>query len=610
MAPPLLTITDMALRFGANPLFDGVELSIGERDRISLVGRNGSGKSTLMKVISGVTEADRGKRFLQPGCHVTYLEQEPDFSGHKTLHDYVASGLTHASAEDNFRVDIILAEIDLAPDLDPAVLSGGEGRRAALARALISDADILLLDEPTNHLDIATIEWLEGRLKGFRGGLVIISHDRTFLNNTTNVTFWLDRGRVRRLDKGFKYFEEWSEKIIEQERGERAKLDKLIEKETEWSHMGITARRKRNMGRMRALWALRDKRADQIAVTGQVKLDIDSGKVAGKKVIEAYKISKSFGDQVITQDFSFRIMRGDRIGIIGPNGVGKTTLLKLLTREMVPDTGRVKHGTNLEITYLDQKRARLSDDETLWDYLSDGGDHIMVRGESKHIISYLKDFLFEAGQARSPVRSLSGGEKNRLILAKTLAMPTNFLILDEPTNDLDMDTLDLLQDVLGDYDGTLILVSHDRDFLDRIVSSSLVMDGGGSITEYPGGYSDYIRQRRAKKTSPTTKNSSRKKAALSTVHGVHQNTGTKTRNAKLSFKHQHALENLPGEMARLEKLITKYQAKLGEGDFYVRDPDGFQKINAALERAISDLVAKEEEWLELEMMRESLEGDA
>lgn len=598
MAPPLLTITDMALRFGENPLFDGVEISIGDRDRISLVGRNGSGKSTLMKVISGITEADRGKRFLQPGCHVTYLDQEPHLEGYATLHEYVASGLTHASAEDHFRVDIILAEINLAPDLDPAILSGGEARRAALARALISDADILLLDEPTNHLDITTIEWLEDRLRRFRGGLVIISHDRTFLNNMTNTVFWLDRGRVRRLDKSFKHFEQWSEKIIEQERVERAKLDKLIEKETEWSHKGISARRKRNMGRMRALWSLRDQRADQIAVTGQARLEIDSGKVAGKKVIEAFKISKSFGDQIITCDFSLRIMRGDRIGIIGPNGVGKTTLLKMLTKELETDKGRVKHGTNLTITYLDQKRALLQEDETLWDHLSDGGDHIMVRGHSKHIISYLKDFLFDAGQARSPVSSLSGGEKNRLVLAKTLAMPTNFLILDEPTNDLDMDTLDLLQDVLGDYDGTLILVSHDRDFLDRIVTSSIVMEGDGKITEYPGGYSDYIRQR---------KNQQAERPVTASKKSARTANAPKRRIAKLSFKHQHSLKVLPKEIDKLEKKIAQYQTKLSEANFYSQDPDGFHKINDAMEQAITDLGTKEEEWLELEMMREELE---
>ncbi len=600
MAPPLLTITDMALRFGATPLFDGVELAIGERDRISLVGRNGSGKSTLMKVIAGQVEADRGERFLQPGCHITYLDQEPDLTGYARLHDYVASGLTHAAAEDDFRVDMILDEIALRPDLDPASLSGGEARRAALARALISEADILLLDEPTNHLDIATIEWLEGRLQGFRGGLVIISHDRTFLNNTTNTTFWLDRGRVRRLDKGFRHFEEWSEKIIEQERVEREKLDKLIEKETDWSHKGITARRKRNMGRMRALWALREKRAEQIAVSGQARLGLDSGKTAGKKVIEARKISKSFGDQVIFRDFSLRIMRGDRIGIIGPNGAGKTTLLKVLTRQLAPDSGTVKHGANLEITYLDQKRALLNEEDTLWESLSDGGDHIMVRGHSKHIVSYLKDFLFDAGQARSPVSSLSGGEKNRLVLAKALAQPTNFLILDEPTNDLDMDTLDLLQDMLGEYDGTLVLVSHDRDFLDRIVTSSLVLEGDGRVTEYPGGYEDYLRQRRARVAGTADASAGGRKTDKAAE-------APKQRAAKLSYKHQRALERLPAEIDRLEKAISKYQAKLGAADFYARDPDGFHRITAALEQAETDLAAREEEWLALEMMREELE---
>ena len=433
----------------------------------------------------------------------------------------------------------------------------------------------------------------------FRGGLVIISHDRTFLNNVTNTTFWLDRGRVRRLDKGFAHFEEWSETIIEQERVERAKLDKLIEKETDWSHKGITARRKRNMGRMRNLWALREQRADQIAVTGQAKLGLESGKAAGKKGIEAKDISKSFNGEVIFEPFSLRVMRGDRIGIIGPNGVGKTTLLKALTGQLAPDTGTVTHGTNLEITFLDQKRALLDENATLWDTLSDGGDHIMVRGHSKHIVSYLKDFLFDAGQVRSPVSSLSGGEKNRLVLAKTLALPTNFLILDEPTNDLDMDTLDLLQDMLGEYDGTLILVSHDRDFLDRIVTSSLVLEGDGKVLEYPGGYQDYIRQRASRKAEEAAAAAAAKKAAKPV-------DAPQNRAVKLSYKHQRALENLPKEIAKLESDITKFQIKLGEVDFYSKDPEGFSKINRALEAAMADLAAKEEEWLELEMLREEM----
>lgn len=596
MAPPLLTITDMGLRFGATPLFDGVELAIGERDRICLIGRNGSGKSTLMKVISGMVESDRGERFVQPGCHFIYLDQEPDLSGHKSLHDYVASGLSHSSAEDMFRVDMILEEVNLDPLADPMSLSGGEGRRAALARALLGDADILLLDEPTNHLDIATIEWLEGRLKAFRGALVIISHDRTFLTNLTNTIFWLDRGKVRRHDQGFKNFENWSSIIIEQERVERAKLDKLIEKETDWSHKGITARRKRNMGRMRALWALRDQRAEQIAQTGQVKLESDVGKSSGKKVIDARKVSMAYGGKIILQDFSTRLLRGDKVGIIGPNGAGKTTLLKILTKELIPDQGSVKLGTNLEITYLDQKRALLKDTDTVWETLSDGSDHIMVRGHPKHIISYIKEFLFEASQAHSPVSSLSGGEKNRLVLAKTLAQPTNFLILDEPTNDLDMDTLDLLQEMLGEYEGTLLLVSHDRDFLDRIVSSTIVMEGDGKVSEYPGGYSDYMRQRPEGQIEQAEK--ARKKSAAKEA--------PKQKKIKLSYKHQRALENLPKEMAAIEQKIRTAEDALSKPDFYAKDADGFHAMTKDLQKMQQELEAKEEEWLEIEMMREEL----
>ncbi|WP_417320386.1 ABC-F family ATP-binding cassette domain-containing protein [Emcibacter sp.] len=600
MAPPLLTLQDISLRYGPNPLFDGVELYIGDRDRICLVGRNGSGKSTLMKVIAGSVESDSGERFVQPGTHVTYLQQEPDLSQWKTVRDYVATGLPEASREDLFQVDIILEDIGLEPDLETHNLSGGERRRAAIARALISEADILLLDEPTNHLDIATIEWLEDRLKNFRGALMIISHDRAFLNNLTDCTFWLDRGKVRRLDKGFAHFEDWAEAILEQERVERAKLDKLIEKETDWSHKGITARRKRNMGRMRALWTLREERAQQIGETGQVKLETDSGKASGKKVIEAHKVSKSFGDKMILEDFSLRILRGDRIGIIGPNGAGKSTLLKILTREIEPDQGTVKLGTNLEPTYLDQQRGLLKDTNTVWETLSDGGDHIMVRGHSKHIISYMKDFLFEAGQAHTQVGALSGGERNRLLLAKTLAMPTNFLILDEPTNDLDMDTLDLLQETLNDYDGTLLLVSHDRDFLDRIVTSTIVMEGNGKVTEYAGGYQDYLRQR-----GDVTLNAEPEPVKAQKTETAKP---VKRETTKLSFKHRDRLKKLPGEIAALEQRIAKVEAKLGEADFYTKDPAGFNLLSKDLEKSQAELAAKEEEWLELEMLREEIEN--
>lgn len=601
MAPPLLTITEMDLRFGPDPLFTGAELSIGAHDRISLVGRNGAGKSTLMKIIHGTIEPDSGERFIKPGCHVTYLEQDPDLSAYSNAHDYIASGLAHSSEDDHFQVEIILAEIGLTADMATSTMSGGERRRAAIARALVSDTDILLLDEPTNHLDIATIEWLEEKLKRWRGALVIISHDRAFLNALTNTTFWLDRGRVRRLDKGFSHFDDWSNTILEQEATERAKLDKLIEKETDWSHKGITARRKRNMGRMRNLWALRDQRAEQIAVVGTARLAADSGKASGKKVIEARKVFVAFDNKPILEDFSVKILRGDRVGIIGPNGAGKTTLLKMLTGALKPDSGTVKLGTNLEATFLDQHRSLIKDTDTVWDTLSDGGDHIMVRGHSKHLISYLKDFLFDASQAHSPVSSLSGGEKNRLLLAKTLAHPTNLLILDEPTNDLDMDTLDLLQDVLSDYDGTLLLVSHDRDFLDRLVTSTIVMEGNADVREYPGGYSDYIRQRKNRidgpKKNKETKVRSETKAS----------SQADTKKKKLSYKHQYALDTLPKEIEQINNRIKVLEQKLLEPDLYNKNADAFHQATTDLEKLAIDLAKKEDQWLELEMLREEIE---
>ena len=600
MAPPLLTLTNMALRFGPDPLFDGMELAIGEYDRISLVGRNGAGKSTLMKIIHGTVEADSGELFVKPGTHVTYLEQDPDLSDYKTAHDYLVSGLVHGSEDDHFQVDIMLAEIGLDASMETTIMSGGEHRRAAIARALVSETDIMLLDEPTNHLDIATIEWLEQKLKAWRGALVMISHDRAFLKTLTNTTFWLDRGKVRRLDKGFAHFDEWSTTILEQERAERAKLDKLIEKETDWSHKGITARRKRNMGRMRNLWELRDQREQQIAEVGSARIAADSGKASGKKVIEAIKVSIGFEGTPILKDFSIKILRGDRIGIIGPNGAGKTTLLKTLTGELTPDQGQVKLGTNLVPTFLDQHRRLIKDSDTVWETLSDGSDHIMVRGHSKHIISYIKDFLFDASQAHSPVSSLSGGEKNRLLLAKTLAHPTNLLILDEPTNDLDMDTLDLLQDVLSDYDGTLLLVSHDRDFLDRLVTSTIAMEGNCDVVEYPGGYSDYVRQRKNHIDGPKGQQDKKRKSTKIQVEAE------KDSAKKLSFKHQFALESIPKEIEKIEKNIKMFEKKLAEPDLYNKDPELFKKCTAELEKLAVKLIRKEEEWLEMEMLREEI----
>lgn len=601
MAPPLLTLTDISIRFGPDPIFTDMELSIGETDRISLVGRNGAGKSTLMKIIHGTVECDNGERFVKPGTHVTYLEQDPDLADYKTAHEYVISGLVYSSEDDHFQADIILAEIGLDGAAETMAMSGGERRRAAIARALISDAEILLLDEPTNHLDIVTIEWLEKKLKSWRGALVLISHDRTFLNNLTNTTFWLDRGKIRRHDKGFSHFDDWSTTILEQEIVEREKLDKLIEKETDWSRKGITARRKRNMGRMRRLWELRGQREKKIAVVGTAKIATDSGKSSGKKVIEAHKVSHSFDEKEILKNFNCKILRRDRIGIIGPNGAGKTTLLKILTGELKPDQGNVKLGTNLVPTFLDQNRSLIKDNETVWETLSDGSDHIMVRGHSKHIISYIKDFLFDASQAHSPVSSLSGGEKNRLLLAKTLAQPTNLLILDEPTNDLDMDTLDLLQDVLSEYNGTLILVSHDRDFLDRLVTSTIAMEGNGDVVEYPGGYKDYIRQRKNRIDGPKKQAEKKKKEKKEAP------SSSKSQSKKLSYKHQFALDNMPKEIARIEKNIKMFEEKLAEPNLYSENPDLFHKCSVELEKLTVKREQKEEEWLELEILREETE---
>jgi len=602
VAPPLLTLKDISLGFGGHPLFEGTELVIGQGDRICLVGRNGSGKSTLLKIVAGLLEPDGGERILQSGCRVAYLEQEPDLSPYDTIRDYIADGLPDGEEDFGFKIDMVLTDLNLDGEAAPETISGGESRRAALARTLVSEPDILLLDEPTNHLDLPTIQWLEEYLESHRSGFVLISHDRALLENVTQTTFWLDRGRVRRLDEGFGAFDQWADGILEQEAEDRRKLDKLIAQETVWSHQGITARRKRNQGRLRRLWQLREDRTAQIDPTGQVRLAAASGEKSGKLVIEADKISFSFGGQLILSNFSTRIRRGDRVGVIGPNGAGKSTLLKLLTGELEPDSGTVKRGTNLTPTYLDQTRSLLNPDKTVWDTLCDmGGDQVNVRGRPRHVVSYLKDFLFAESQARSPVGSLSGGERNRLLLAKTLAFPSNFLILDEPTNDLDMDTLDLLQEMLADYDGTVLLVSHDRDFLDRVVTSTIVMEGGGPngnprVVEYPGGYADYLRQRPGPAASkPATVLAAKK---------------TKKRekgpSKKLSYNQQRALEILPGQIAALESEISELEERLHDPGLFDKDPDLFSSSADRLTAAKSELAEAEDQWLEIEMLREEM----
>ncbi len=602
MSVPLLSLSEIRLNLGATVLFSGLDLSVSMGERLCLLGRNGSGKSTLLKVIAGLVEADGGERFVQPGVHIAYLPQEPDFGRYDRLKDYVASGLGIDEEDALHKVEAALAELNLLPDGNPKHLSGGELRKAAIARAFVAEPDLLLLDEPTNHLDIATILWLEQKLAAYRGAVILISHDRAFLTRLASACLWLDRGVVRRLDRGFEAFPDWMASELAREAEETAKLDKLIAEETRWSHAGITARRTRNEGRMRRLAALRKERSQRIAHQGTAALALAEGRTSGKLVIEAENVKKSFGDRVIIEDFSTRIIRGDRIGIIGPNGAGKTTLLNILTGQLQPDQGSIRLGTNLEKLVIEQKRDSLDPDTSLWETLTGGSaDQVMVRGQPKHIIAYLKDFLFSPAQARSPVRALSGGEKNRLMLAKALTKPSNLLILDEPTNDLDMETLDLLQEILAEYEGTVLLVSHDRDFIDRLVTSTIVMEGDGSVVEYAGGYSDYLAQKpRTEKDRPEPR-PDRKKATSSEKPKPQRAT-------RLSFKDKHALETLPKEISALEREAALLEQAVADPDAYQRDPNKFTLATERLSACRSLIAEKEEQWLELELMRESLEG--
>jgi len=597
-APPLLALRDAHVSFGGRPLFTGVSMQVGRGEKCCLVGRNGSGKSTLLKVLAGELHLDEGEHFRQPGTKLALLAQDPKLDG-QTIADWVTGGLPEDERDQRHRVDSLLDSFQVDGSQRPEHLSGGQARRAALARALVGEPDILLMDEPTNHLDLPTILELERLLINFRGALVIISHDRAFLTNVSRQTLWLDRGIVRRSEQGFKNFETWQDEVYNAEEAEQARMDKKLEAETHWLHRGVTARRKRNMGRLRALMALRADKASKIKVQGSVKLGADSGEQSGKMVVEVKHLSKSFGDLVVAKDFSTRIVRGDRVGIIGPNGAGKTTLIKLLTGALEPDSGSVKLGTNLQIALVDQQRTQLDPEATVWNTLTDGaGDSITVRGTQRHVMGYLRDFLFEDRQAHSPVRSLSGGERNRLLLAKLLAKPSNLLILDEPTNDLDMDTLDLLEETLADYDGTLLVVSHDRDFLDRLVTSVIFVEGDGRLEEYVGGYSDALRQRGADSVAAAPKPSAAK-AAPAAPRAPKAMT-------KLSYKDQRELDELPKKMEKLAAEIAAIEAKLADPAFYNRDPDGFAKQSARLSEAQAEHERAEERWLELEMLKEQV----
>ncbi|MFO7771627.1 MAG: ABC-F family ATP-binding cassette domain-containing protein [Roseovarius gahaiensis] len=599
---PLLQLSDISLTFGGNPIFDKVSLVVQPGDRVALVGRNGSGKSTLMKVMAGLVEADSGHRTVPPGASVGYMDQHPDMSGFSTLGEFAASGL---DAGETYRVEMAAEGLKFKPDTPVATASGGERRRAALAKLMAEAPELMLLDEPTNHLDIEAIAWLEAELKNTRTGFVLISHDRAFLRELTRATLWIDRGVIRRQEKGFADFEAWRDKVWEDEDQARHKLNRKIKAEARWAVEGISARRKRNQGRVRNLQDLRAERASQIKRQGAAAMDLAAAPKSGKRVIEATEISKSYEGNCILRDFSIRIQRGERVAFVGPNGVGKTTLLKLLMKEIEPDQGTVQHGTNLLPAVFDQSRAQLDPEMTLWDSLtgdkdmrvSGQADQVMVRGQPKHVVGYLKEFLFDERQVRAPVKSLSGGEKARLLLAKLMARESNLLVLDEPTNDLDIETLDLLQELLDDFDGTVLLVSHDRDFLDRVATTTIAMEGDGRATVYAGGWSDYRAQRGT--DGPDTLSRTNTSASPS-AEAVPGEKPKQTKASGLSFTEKHRLEALPQDMQRLEAEIAKLEQLLADPDLFTREPVKFKKATEALTARQTALQEAEDEWLRLE----------
>lgn len=590
---PCYSLKNMSLHFGLNPLFDDITLHIKKGDKICLIGRNGSGKSTLLKVISGLMDIDSGEIYSEPGLKITYMDQESDLSGFTTLKDYILSGLNPDSHEE-YKADILIEELDILAHQEVQTASGGEKKKAALAHALIQEPDVLLLDEPTNHLDITTIEKLEEIIKNFSGAVIVISHDRRFLTNISTNTFWLDRGKIHINDKGYAFFNEWQEEIINQEIIEQKNLNKRIQEETEWLHKGVTARRKRNMGRLRRLIALREERKNQIKQVGKVKMEADKGAIQSKLISELKHVSKSFGEREIVKDFSTRILRGNKIGIVGPNGAGKSTLIKLITKRLEPDSGFVRIAKNLEEGYFDQNRIDLDPKKTLWKTLCPEGDHIFVRGSYRHVVSYLKDFLFTSSQANSPVGILSGGEKNRLMLALILSKPSNFLVLDEPTNDLDIDTLDLLQEVLDEYDGTVLIVSHDRDFLDKVAVSLLYMQGNGEVIEHVGTYSELINAlQKNKKEKPQLKEKQKEKTIPKTVN---------EKPKKLSFTQKHQLEKLPSEIEALTQKASLLEEKLNDPTLWEKSPAEFTQISTKLANLKTQIEEKENLWLELEIL--------
>lgn len=605
----ILSVQDALVTFGNIPLFKDLTFNIHENSRISLVGKNGAGKSTLMNLITGDREPDDGDRWVLDGMKIGYLQQEATFKPGQTVRDFIFETFDDTQEEwmVDYKVDMVVTPLDLNIDDRMEILSGGQLRRAAIARALVEEPDLLLLDEPTNHLDLHVIEWLEEYLKNYRGAIVCVSHDRTFLANISNEIFWLDRGKLKVCPKGFGYFEEWSQMLIEQEERELANRQKYVEQESEWASRGVKARRKRNVRRVEMMKEARDQLKSDLSafrkMMGKVKFEAGEVEMTSKIVAEFYNVSKSFVEdgrqKTILENFHLRIQKGDRIGILGKNGSGKTTFLKLLIDDLQPDTGTVKRKKELEFSYFDQKRKDLNDDLTLLKTLCpDGGDHVDVMGKSRHVCGYLKDFLFDPAKVHHKVGSLSGGQKNRLMLARILANPKSCLILDEPTNDLDMDTLDMLEDVLMQYKGTLIVVSHDRDFLDQTVSKILAFEGNGKVTGIIGGYSDYLeysKKKKAEEDKPVKAEAAKEKAKPVVE-------ATKEPAKKLTFKLQHELENLPEQMKTMETTIIHLEKIIADPDFYGRDPDGFIKTSKELEALRENLASSEERWLELSEM--------
>ena len=605
MAPPLLTLQNIHLTLGGKPLLAGAELSVSRGERLCLVGRNGSGKSTLLKIAAGLLEPDGGVRFMQPDATVRTLPQEPDLSGYETTLAYVEAGL--GPLDDPYRALSMLNDLGLSGEEDPSSLSGGEARRAALARVMAPEPDILLLDEPTNHLDLPAIEWLETALRSLRSALVLISHDRRFLTNLSRATVWLDRGQTRQIDRGFGEFEAWRDQVLEEEERDRHKLERQIAREEDWLRYGVTARRKRNVRRLGNLQSLKQERREASRAVGNVKISVSEGRVSGKLVIEAFDVTKSYGERPIVRAFSTRILRGDRIGVIGPNGAGKTTLLRLLTGALPPDSGEVKVGSNVELATLDQGRTSLAPNTTLADALTGGGsDNVVINGTPKHVIGYMKDFLFGPEQARTPVERLSGGERGRLTLARALALPSNLLVLDEPTNDLDLETLDLLQEMIADYPGTVLVVSHDRDFLDRTVNGVIMSEGDGRWVEYAGGYSDMVSQRGSGVASrasaapaPTGSAPTRERQPERPSSGAKR---------KLSSNEKHALDTLPRRMDEIRAKLEKVKVVIDDPTLYTRNPNEFAKATEIFATLQTELSTAEDRWLELEMLREELEA--